>query len=123
MKKINEEAVRRPDESVQEWQQKCQQAEEALKQAEEKAVLLESRTKEMEEQQHSTQTEFGNQQREKDNIITGLRRQSAHQQDEVWQAAEQIDKLEEYVKIQESYFADQLVAKEMQLSELTEKHA
>ena len=41
MKKINEEVVRRPNESVQEWQQKCQQAEEALKQAEEKTVLLE----------------------------------------------------------------------------------
>ena len=122
MKKINEEAVRRPDESIQEWQQKYQQAEEALKQEKEKIVLLESRTKEMEVQQHSTQTEFGNQLREKDNIITGLRRQSAHQQDEVRQAAEQIDELEEYVKIQESYFADQLVAKEMQLSELTEKH-
>ena len=32
------------------------------------------------------------------------------------------EELEEYVKIQESYFADQLVTKEMQLSELTEKH-
>ena len=74
MKKINEEAVRRPDNSIQEWQQKYQQAEEALKQAKEKAVLLESQTKEMEEQQHSTLTEFGNQLREKDNTITRLRR-------------------------------------------------
>ena len=32
------------------------------------------------------------------------------------------EELEEYVKIQESYFADQLVTKEMQLTELTEKH-
>ena len=30
--------------------------------------------------------------------------------------------MEEYVKIQESYFAEQLVTKEIQLSELTEKH-
>ena len=73
-KKINEEALRRPDESIQECQQKYQQAEEALKQAKEKAVLLESQTKEMEEQQHSTLTEFGNQLREKDNTITRLRR-------------------------------------------------
>ena len=49
-----------------------------MKQAKQKAVLLESRTKEMEEH-HSTQTEFGNQLREKDKTITGLRRQSAHQ--------------------------------------------
>ena len=82
-------------------------------------MLLESRTKEMEVQQHSSQTEFGNKLREKDNIITGLRRQSCYQQDEVRQAAKQIDELEEYVKIQESYCADHLVAKEMQLSELT----
>ena len=59
------------------------------------------------------QTEFGNQLTEKDNIITGFRRQSAHQQDEIRQAAEQIEELEEYVKIQESYFAEQLVTKEM----------
>ena len=72
----------------------------------------------MEKRQHSTRTEFGNQLRE-----TRLWRQSVHQQDEVQQAAEQIDELEEYVKIQESYFADQLVAKEMQLSELIEKHS
>ena len=61
--------------------------------------MLENRTKTLEEQQHLAQTEFGNQLTEKDNIITGLRRQSTHQQDEVRQAAEQIDELEEYVKI------------------------
>ena len=83
MKKITEEVLRRPNESVQEWQQKCQQAEEALKQAEANVVLLENRTKTLEEQQHSTQTELGNQLAEKENIIAGLRRQSAHQQDEV----------------------------------------
>ena len=46
----------------------------------------------------------------------------AHQQDEIRQATEQIEELEEYVKNQESYFADQLVTKEMKLTELTEKH-
>ena len=55
-------------------------------------------------------------------MIRRLRRQSAHQQDEVRQATEQIEELKEYVKIQESYFADQIVTKEMQLTELTEKH-
>ena len=74
MKKMNEEVLLRPEESVQECHKKCQQTEEALKQAEEKVVLLESRTKAMEEQQHSAQTEFGNQLIEKDNIITGLLR-------------------------------------------------
>ena len=48
---------------------------------------------------------FSNQVTEKEDIIRRLRRQSAHQQDEVRQAAEQVDKLEEYVEIQESYFA------------------
>ena len=72
LKKITEEVLCRPDESVQEWQQKCLQAEEALKQAEAKAVLLEKQTKTLEEQQHLAQTEFGNQLTEKDNIITGL---------------------------------------------------
>ena len=55
-------------------------------------------------------------------MIRRLRRQSAHQQDEVRQAAEQIEELQEYVKIQESDFIDQIVTKEMQLTELTEKH-
>ena len=61
VKKINEEILRQSDESVQEWQQKRQQAKQALKQAKVKTVLLESRTKAMEEQQHSAHTEFGNQ--------------------------------------------------------------
>ena len=65
-------------------------------------MCLESRNKEMEEKQHSTLTECGNQLREKENIITGLRRHSTHQQDEVRQAAKQIDELEEYVEIEES---------------------
>ena len=68
--------------SAQEWQQKCQQDEDALKQIEARAVLLENRTKTLEEQ-HLAQTELGNHLTEKDNIITGLRRQSAHKQDEV----------------------------------------
>ena len=74
LKKITEEVLRRPDKFVQEWQQKCQQTEEALKQVEAKAVSLENRTKALEEQRHSAQTEFGNQLAEKDNIITRLRR-------------------------------------------------
>ena len=69
---MQQPAMRRPEESVQEWQQKGQQAEDALKQTEARAVLLENRTKTLEEQQHLAQTEFGNQLTEKDNIITGL---------------------------------------------------
>ena len=83
LKKITEEVLRGPEKFAQEWQQKCQQAEDALKQTEARAVLLENRTKTLEEQQHLAQTEFGNQLTEKDNIITRLRRQSTHQQDEV----------------------------------------
>ena len=82
LKKITEEVLRQPEESAQEWQQKCQLAEDALKQTEGRAVLLENRTKTLEEQ-HLAQTELGNHLTEKDNIITGLRRQSAHKQDEV----------------------------------------
>ena len=119
---MQQTATRQPVESEQEWQQKLQQAEDAPKQTEARAVLLENRTKALEDQQDSAQTEFGNQLTEKEDMIRRLRRQSAHQQDEVRQAAEQIEELQEYVKIQESYFADQLVTKEMQLTELTEKH-
>ena len=54
-------------------------------------------------------------------MIRRLRRQLAHQQDEVRQSVEQIEELEEYEKIQDSYFADQIVTKEMMLTELTEK--
>ena len=92
-------ATRRPTESEQEWQQKLQQAEDAPKQTEARAVLLENRTKALEDQQHSAQIEFGNQLTEKQGMIRMLRRQSAHQQDEVRQAAKQIEELEEYVKI------------------------
>ena len=56
-------------------------------------------------------------------MIRRLLWQSAHQQDEVRQAAEQIKELEKYVKIQESYFVDQIVTKETQLTELTKKHS
>ena len=111
LKKVTEEilqqpAMRRPEESTQEWQQKVQQAEDALKLTEARAVVLENQTKTLEEQQHLAQTEFNNQLTEKEDMIRKLRRQSTHQQDEVRQAVEQIDKLEECVKIQESYFAD-----------------
>ena len=126
LKKTREEMLqqetRRLVESEQEWQQIFQQAEDALKQTEARAVLLENRAKALEDQQHLAQTKFGNQLTEKEDMIRRLRRQSVHQQDEVRHGAEQIEELEEYVKIQESYFADQLVTKEMQLTELTEKH-
>ena len=111
----------RPEESQQEWKQKFQEAEYAIKETEARVVLLENRREALEDQQHLVRTEFNNQLTEKEDMIRMLRRQSTHQQDEVRQAAEQIEELEEYVKIQESYFADQLVTKEMQLTELTEK--
>ena len=108
LKKTREEMLqqetRRLVESEQEWQQIFQQAEDALKQTEARAVLLENRTKTLEDQQHLAQTEFGNQLTEKEDMIRRLRRQSAHQQDEVRHATEQIEELEEYVKIQESYW-------------------
>ena len=84
-------------------------------------MLLENRTKALEDQQHLAQTEFGNQLTKKEDMIRRLQRQSVHQQDEVWKPVEQIEELKEYVKIQESYFADQIVTKEMLLTELTEK--
>ena len=79
LKKVTKEilqqpAVRRPEESAQEWQQKFQQAEDALKQLEARAVLLENRTKTLEEQQHLAQTEFSNQLTEKEDMIRRLRR-------------------------------------------------
>ena len=58
LKKITEEVLRGPEKFAQEWQQKCQQAEDALKQTEARAVLLENRTKALEEQQQLAQTEF-----------------------------------------------------------------
>ena len=45
-----------------------------------------------------------------------------HQQDEVRQSAELIEELEEYVKIKESYFVEQIVTKELLLTKLAEKH-
>ena len=75
-------------------------------------MIIENRTKALEDQQDSAQTKFGNQLTKKEDMIRRLRRQLAHQ----------IEELEEYVKIQESYFADQIVTKDMLLTELTEKH-
>ena len=88
-------------------------------------MILENRTKALEDQQHSAQTEFGNQLTEKEDMIRRLRWHFAHKQDEVQQSTEHIEELEEYVKIQESYFANLIVTKEMlltELTELTEKH-
>ena len=64
LKKTREEmlqqiATGRLAESEQEWQLKLQQAEDALKQTEARAVLLENRTKALEDQQHLAQTEIG----------------------------------------------------------------
>ena len=39
------------------------------------------------------------------------------------QKSEQVEELEEYVKIQETYFAEQIVTKDMLLTELNEKHS
>ena len=44
----------------------------------------------------------------KDNAIQWLKRELAEQHEENWQQAEQILELEEYVHIQEDYFATQL---------------
>ena len=80
---LQQETTRWPLESKQELQQKLQQAEDALKQIEARAEILENRTKTLEDQQHSAQIEFGNQLAEKQDMIRRLRRQLAHQQDEV----------------------------------------
>ena len=71
---LQQEAMRRPLESVQELQQKLHQAEDALKQTEARAVLLENQTKALEDQQQPTQREFGNQLTEKEDMIIRLRR-------------------------------------------------
>ena len=55
-------------------------------------MIIENRTKALEDQQDSAQTKFGNQLTKKEDMIRRLRRQLAHQ----------IEELEEYVKIQES---------------------
>ena len=66
---MQQPAMRRPEESTQEWQQKVQQAEDALKLTEARAVVLENQTKTLEEQQHLAQTEFSNQLTEKEDMI------------------------------------------------------
>ena len=52
-----------------------------------------------------------------------MRRQLAQQQEVARQNAEEIEELEEYVKIQETYFAEQIVTKDMLLTKLNEKHS
>ena len=39
------------------------------------------------------------------------------------QNAEPVEELEEYFKIQETYFAEQIVTKDMLLTELNDKHS
>ena len=56
-------------------------------------------------------------------MIRRLRRKLAQQQEVACQNAEQIEELEEYIKIQETYFAEQIVTKDMLLTELKEKHS
>ena len=119
---MHQEGTRWPLEFEQELQQKLQQAEDALKQTEARVETIENQTKALEDQQHLAQPEFGNQLAEKEDMIRRLRRQLAHQQDEAHQTTEHIEELEEYVKIQESYFADQIVTKDMLLTKLTENN-
>ena len=57
---LQQTATRQPTESELEWQQKLQQAEDPLKQVKARAMLLENWTKELEDQQHLAQKEFGN---------------------------------------------------------------
>ena len=56
-------------------------------------------------------------------MIRRLRRKLAQQQEVACQNAEQIEELEEYIKIQETYFTEQIVTKDMLLTELNEKHS
>ena len=103
---LQEATTRRPSESKQELQNKLQQAEEALKRTEVRSETFENRSKALEDQQQSAQTEFGKQLQEKEDMIWRLCRQLANQHDAARQIPEQIEELEEYVKIQESYFED-----------------
>ena len=55
-------------------EQKFQQAKDALKQTEARAVLLENRTKTLEDQQHLAPTELSNKLTGKEDMIRRLRR-------------------------------------------------
>ena len=56
-------------------------------------------------------------------MIQRLRRQLAQQLETTHQHVEWVEELEEYVKVQEEYCAEQLVEKETLLTQLNEKYA
>ena len=69
---LQQTATRQPVESEQEWQQKLQHAEDALKETKARAMIFESQTKALEDQEHSAQTKFGNYLIEKEDMIRRL---------------------------------------------------
>ena len=58
----------------------------------------------------------------KNNTIQWLKGQLAHQQDQTNQQIEQVHELEEYISIQENYFADQMSMTELQKEATQEAH-
>ena len=75
----------------------------------------------MEERLQLAKTSVGKWLGDRDNIIWQLRRQLAQQQEATRQNAEQVEELEEYVKIQETCFTTQLAGRDKLIEEINGK--
>ena len=100
---LQKESASRPLESDQELQQKLQQVQAALKEAEARAEKAETRSKKLEDRLQLAKTKVGKWLDAKDDLIQQLHRKLAQQQEATRQNVEQVEELEEYVKIQEIF--------------------
>ena len=99
-----QESISRPLESNSELQQKLEQAETTRKKAEARAEKPETRSKKIEDWLQIAKTEVGEWIDAKDNLIQKLCQHLEQQQKSTRQNAEQVEELEEYVKVQETMF-------------------
>ena len=118
---LQQESTSRPLGADPELQQKLEQAETTRREAKALAERAKNKSRIIEDRLQVAKIEVGKWLDAKDNLIQKLRRQLAQQQEATWQNAEQVEELEEYVKVQETCFTTQLAVKDKLLEEINDK--
>ena len=105
----------RSEEQLRETLKKLEQTTNQATQAEKKVLKLEDRLS-------MARIDLGKWMDAKDRVIQQLKKKLAQQQDVVAQQVEQMQELEEYIQIQEEYFADRMTESILQTTMAHEEH-
>ena len=102
-----------------------EQLRETVKKLEEttnRATEVEQKVQKLEDRLTMAKIDLGKWMDAKDRVIQQLKKKLAQQQDVVAQQVEQMQELEEYIRIQEDYFADQMSESILQETVVQEEH-